>query len=163
MQSSYRKNHKTKTALLKVKNNILLNMNKHHNLLDLSAAFDTVDHDILLKRLSSKLGLRYTLHSSLVSFLPVSKFVCGSLAEKFHLCYGVSLGSCLGQLLFMVYAGSLFHILQNHLPTVHCYADDTVSWMCLSVLMNALVRQRLLVQLKLKWFKIGWMKVNNYY
>ena len=125
MQPSYRKNHKTETVLLKVKNNILLNMNKHHNLLDLSVAFDTVDHDILLKRLSSKLGLRYTLHSSLVSFLPVSEFVCGSLAEKFHLCYGVSLGSCLGPLLFMVYASLLFHILQNHLPTVHCYADDT--------------------------------------
>jgi len=50
-----------KTALLKVMNDILLNMNKQHVtilvLLNLSAAFDTVDHDILLIRLSSKLGL----------------------------------------------------------------------------------------------------------
>ena len=60
-QSSYRKNHSTETALLKVKNDILLNMNRQHTtflvLLDLSAAFDTVDHGIMLERLSSKLHL----------------------------------------------------------------------------------------------------------
>ena len=63
-QSAYRRNHSTETALLKVMNDILLNMNKQHVtilvLLDLSAAFDTVDHSILLNRLSSKLGLNGT-------------------------------------------------------------------------------------------------------
>ena len=47
-QSAYRKHHSTETALLKIKNGLLLNMNKQHVtllvLLDLSAAFDTVDH-----------------------------------------------------------------------------------------------------------------------
>ena len=51
-QSAYRVHHSTETALLKVKNDILLNMNKQHVtllvLLDLSAAFDTVEHNILL-------------------------------------------------------------------------------------------------------------------
>ena len=51
-QSAYRRNHSTEIALLKVKNDILLNMNKQHVTilvsLDLSAAFDTVDHSILL-------------------------------------------------------------------------------------------------------------------
>ena len=60
VQSAYRENHSTETALLKVKNDILLNMNKQHVtllvLLDLSAAFDTVDHGILLEALK-KLGL----------------------------------------------------------------------------------------------------------
>ena len=64
LQSAYRQNHSTETALLKVKNDLLLNMDKGHVtlillvMLDLSAAFDTVDHGILLHRLQSKLGLR---------------------------------------------------------------------------------------------------------
>ena len=63
-QSSYRKNYSTETALLRVKNDILLNMNKQHVtllvLLDLSAAFDTVDHNVLLSRLHSKFGISGT-------------------------------------------------------------------------------------------------------
>ena len=62
LQSAYRKNHSTETAqLLKVKNDLLMNMNKGHVslfvLLDLSAAFDTVDHEILIHRLQTEFGL----------------------------------------------------------------------------------------------------------
>ena len=63
-QSSYRKNYSTETALLRVKNDILLNLNKQHVtllvLLDLSAAFDTVDHNVVLSRLHSKFGISGT-------------------------------------------------------------------------------------------------------
>ena len=62
MQSAYREHHSTETALLKVKNNILMNMDMAHVtllvLLDLSASFDTVDLEILIHRLQSLLGLR---------------------------------------------------------------------------------------------------------
>ena len=55
LQSSYRQRHSTETALLKVMNDVLLKMNSQHVtlmvLLDLSAAFNTVAHNILLKRL----------------------------------------------------------------------------------------------------------------
>ena len=73
-QSAYRKLHSTETALMKVHNNILTNMNKQHVtllvLLDLSAAFDTVDPSILLTRLRSKLGLNGTALSWFCSYLP---------------------------------------------------------------------------------------------
>ena len=61
LQSSYRKQHSTETALLKVMNDIILKMNSQHVTLlvklDLSAAFDSVDHRILLDRLHDEIGI----------------------------------------------------------------------------------------------------------
>ena len=59
-QSAYRKHHSTESALLNIQNDILLNMAKASvtALLDLSAAFDTIDHTILLDRLNVYYGLR---------------------------------------------------------------------------------------------------------
>ena len=60
--SLYRQYHSTETALLRVMSDILLKMNSQHvtllALLDLSAAFDTLFHDVLLDRLHNDVGLR---------------------------------------------------------------------------------------------------------
>ena len=60
MQSAYKKHHSTETALLYILNDIL-SIDQHKVvllvLLDLSAAFDTIDHKHLINRLSSRLGL----------------------------------------------------------------------------------------------------------
>ena len=69
LQSSYRNFQSMESSLLKVKIdiNFLLNMNDQHvtlqALLDLSAAFDTIDRGILLERLRSAFGVRDTAPS----------------------------------------------------------------------------------------------------
>ena len=61
LQSAYRQYHSTETALLKVKNDLLVVMDKGQVtglfLLELRSAFDTVDHEILLERLRSTVAL----------------------------------------------------------------------------------------------------------
>ena len=73
LQSAYRKRYSTETALLKVQNDILLNMDRQHVtllvLLDLSAAFDTVNHEILLRRLETTFGITGTALQWFSSYL----------------------------------------------------------------------------------------------
>jgi exonuclease III len=131
-QSSYRKHHSTETALLKVQSDILLSMDRQEVtllvLLDLSAAFDTIDHDIMINLLENDFGITDQALSWLKSFLSGRKqrVVIGQQqSEDFDLISGVPQGSCLGPLLFIMYTSQLFHLVKKHLPTAHGYADDT--------------------------------------
>ena len=97
-------------------------------MLDLSAAFDTGDHGILLHRLQSKLGLQDEALLWFKSYLwrrTQQASVNRTLSDKFNLTCSVPQGYCLGLLLFTIYASSLFDIMKSHLPSVHIYADDT--------------------------------------
>ena len=73
LQSAYRLGHSTETALLKVHNDLLMNMDAQRVtllvLLDLSVAFDTVDHEVLLNRLRSSFGIRGTALRWFASYL----------------------------------------------------------------------------------------------
>ena len=91
--------------------------------LDLSAAFDTTDQDILLDHMLTKLVL--TWFGSYLKGRSQRVAVHGAVSEKFDLSWGVPQGSCLGPLLFTIYASELFNVIKNHLPNAHCFADDS--------------------------------------
>jgi len=132
LQSAYHPGYSTETALLKVKNDILMNMDNQQVtllvLLDLSAAFDTVDHSILCNRLTTDFGITGTVLDWLQSYLSnrcQRVMIDGTLSDVFQLNHGLPQGSCLGPLLFLLYSSKLFKIISNHLPQAHSYADDT--------------------------------------
>lgn len=100
-----------KAQRLKVKNDILLNMDQKRVtllvLLDLSSAFDTVDHQVLLRMLESSFGITGTVLSWFSLYLSQrSQRICfeGCTSKTFELHHGVPQGSCLEPLLFTVYA-----------------------------------------------------------
>ena len=131
LQSAYRAGHSTETALLKVHNDLLLNMDHPRVtllvLLDLSSAFDTVDHEVLVRRLEVTFGIADTALQWFRSYLAGRSqrvLLNGSFSEKLSLLHGVPQGSCLGPLLFTIYASKLFEAVKRHLPDVHAYADD---------------------------------------
>ena len=132
LQSAYRAGHSKETALLKVQNDILLAMDCQYVtllvLLDLSVAFDTVDHQVLLRRLEVTYGITRTALQWSRSYLTGRTqrvYISQTYSDDFALPHGVPQGSCLGPLLFTMYASKLFEVVKSHLPEVHAYADDT--------------------------------------
>jgi len=95
--------------------------------LDLSAAFDTVDHEVLLQRLQSEFGVTDTPLSSLRSYLESrTQFVRLGQHQSpaVGLDVGVPQGSVLGPLLFAVYCSLAADVIVSHGVQFHQYADD---------------------------------------
>jgi hypothetical protein len=97
-------------------------------LLDLSSAFDTVDHAILLKRSNTDFGIHGTVLDWYRTYLfGRSQHISlnGAKSDSFDLKCEVPQGSCFGPLLFIMYASKLFEVVRTHLPDAHGFADDT--------------------------------------
>ena len=138
-QSGFRRHHSTETALLKVVNDIRTNLDSKKPsvlvLLDLSAAFDTVDHQILLDRLSEHVGLSGIVFQWFTSYLCRRNFfVCmdGQSSKHYEVTCGVPQGSVLGPLLFNLYMLPLGSVIRRHGISFHSYADDTQLYVAVS-------------------------------
>ena len=135
-QSAYRQLHSTETALLRVQNDILQAVDSRGGtilvLLDLSAAFDTIDHETLIRTLDIYFGIRGDPLKWFLSYLKgrVQSVQIGStFSREQNLLFGVPQGSVLGPVLFTIYTTPLGRIIQRHGLTYHLYADDTQLYM----------------------------------
>ena len=135
LQSAYRSHHSTETALLKVKTDILKAMDNQEVtclvLLDLSAAFDMVDHKILLERLENYFGItrialrwiKSYLTNQLQRVIIGDTNTTGAKSNSISLEFGVPQGIALGPILFTLYTSRLGQICSNNVH-YHLYADD---------------------------------------
>ena len=131
-QSAYRAFHSTETVLADILSDILLAIDSGNfsllSLLDLSAAFDTVDHDILLQRLHLSFGMSSTALEWMTSYL-TGRQQCvrhaGSSSTATILTCGVPQGSVLGPILFLLYTADILSIISKHGLHGHLYADDS--------------------------------------
>ena len=144
LQSAYKVAHFTKTALLRVKSDIIKNMDQNKVtcliLLDLSTAFNTVDHELLLNHLRYKYGVTEQALEWIHSYLmgrtqrlvigdPSSR---GAEPEKGQLAQGVLQGSVLDPILFTLYVSPLGNICRNHSIDFHNYADNQQNYCAFS-------------------------------
>ena len=121
-----------RTALLKVHNNISLNSDNNKvtalTLLNLSAAFDNIDHHILIKRLPPCYGLSGTALRWFSSYLTDRRQAIkmgNCFSDMLPTSCGVREGSVLELLLFTLYTTPLSSVMKRHNLDHHLYADDT--------------------------------------
>ena len=141
LQSAYKIFHSTETALLTVTNGIMLSLDKGEKvflvLLDLSAAFDTVNHTLLQARLQKSFGIRGTVLQWFNSYLSQrTQFVnvIETNSTVRDLPVGVAQGSVLGPVFCLLYTAPLAKVIRSYGLDYHLYAHDTVSViLCLQI------------------------------
>ena len=169
-QFGYKKNFSTETLLLQIVDDVLLGFEEHSGtilvMLDMSAAFDTVDIQKLLGVLENDIGLKGTVLKWFESFLlnrTQRVLINGQLSEVLLTLYGVPQGSVLGPVLFNIYVRSLPSLVEKYgfLPSM--YADDTNARLKFSLKFqyhNINVKVPQLVAQISKWMGEHFLKIN---
>ena len=131
-QSAYRKLHSTETCILKTLSDIYKSIDEGLPTLlvslDLSAAFDTISHSILLERLKLSFGINHNALNWIRSYLhgrTQAVALSGFKSSPKSLNSGVPQGSVLGPLLFSVYISPVSNLVEIAGLKHQIYADDT--------------------------------------
>ena len=133
-QSAYREGYSTETALLKLVNGALWLMEKKQILvvaiMDLSATFNMVNHDLLLSVLHNSFGISDTALSWYETYLrpcTMSVKVKNSSSQMTNLKYGVPQGSCSGANIFTAYSSLIKNVVDDTF-TLNGFPDDHSIW-----------------------------------
>jgi len=131
-QSAEGRKHSIERALLRVWSDMLMAADAQEvtllGMLDLSTAFDCIDHAILLQRLQIAAGSTNVVLEWISSFLleRTQQIVYnGGLSSVQHVLFGVPQGSVLGPLLYVLYTARLFWVVVHHQLRLHMYTDDS--------------------------------------
>ena len=135
---AYRKNLSTEHAILKILDTIYKNMDKQCVTLvlaiDLSAAFDTVNHSLLLKVLNKTYNIKETALRQFTSYLS-DHSVCiqinNRISQELDLPFSVPQGSCAGPILFNIYISTLTSYLSSSDCSILGYVDDNTISTCI--------------------------------
>lgn len=169
LQSAYRPLHSTETALVRVHDDICRAIGERKVvllvMLDLSAAFDTVKHDLLLDILHN-LGIRDTALQWFQSYLhnrDQAVKVHDTISDSRPLVWGVPQGSVLGPILFNLYSSSLGRLLRNRMVGYHLYADDSQIYVTVSPdqVSSAATQMEECIRLVSVWMSQHHLKMNN--
>ena len=142
-QSAYHQFHSTETAVLKVYNDLLLAADSGQVsalcLLDLTAAFNTADHDLLILRLGRQSGLHGVVLQWFSSYLSDWSFrvVLGSNSSfVVHLLCSVPQGSVPSPRMFIMYTADLADFVGERQVNFHSFADDSQTCICTVLLVT---------------------------
>ena len=171
-QSAYKSCHSTETALVCVCDDIKLAFDKRMGtaliMIHLSAAFDTINHDILLRRLRDRYGIMGDALKWVKSYLTnrfqkisINEYTsCSSLLSS-----GVPQGSVLGPLLFSLYVQPAGDIIRKHGLSFHHYADDLQIYTSFEYdhhsFSTSLVKLQCCVSELQKWFSANYLIMNE--
>ena len=169
-QFGYKKHHSTETMLLQIVDDVLIGFEKKSCtilvMLDMSAAFDTVDIQKLLSILENKLNIKGNALKWFHSFLVGRKqkvLINGQLSDILLTLYGVPQGSVLGPVLFNIYVSCLPSFIQGLGFFSSIYADDTNARKQFALrfqLYNITVKLPDLIERITQWMSTYFLKVN---
>ena len=132
-QSAYRPHHSCETAVIKIIDDITAQFDSDSfvimTLLDFSAAFDTVDHKILITTLEQQFGITGTVLNWFKSYLEDRSYrvkINNTFSSLQKQKFGVPQGSILGPTLYLLYVAMIEKIAKFYNINYHIYADDVI-------------------------------------